>query len=276
MLDQKREELNLVRKGLWGAATVLQSHPESESSSGDPASELHGQTINKVYQMILAQTDLFVKLSLHDYKSKNLSGVYSGMMDFLKYHLMDLIFPYLCDRVIKDKDQMARSVLAYVFKKTLLTISPILPFTAEENHLHAFHDTSLFSDPESYLLKHPWSSGSPNPALVSEYSKLFSLQSSVLKQQVTINRGRPREQWSDLDLVCVYSRDDSIQIRDWMLQLGLEQLAKLLKVKSVVVVLKTETTEGPGFPGYVLGSFKFGKLDCKMRKCLVEKTNKAT
>ena len=48
------------------------------------------------------------------YKNRNVSGVYSSMMDYMKYHLLDITIQPLSDLIIQHQDAASYKLLLHV------------------------------------------------------------------------------------------------------------------------------------------------------------------
>jgi hypothetical protein len=64
-----------------------------------------------VLESIEAQYRFFCSTVSKFYMDRNLSGVYSAIMDFSKYHFLDMILPFLTDLAKKDGDIAAFNLL---------------------------------------------------------------------------------------------------------------------------------------------------------------------
>lgn len=93
---------------MWEASSII----SSESCNFNIAN-LDGQseTNRPIIDAIDAQYKFFCSTTAKFYLDRNLSGVYSTIMDFYKYHFLDMILPYLGDAVKKDKDSISFGLL---------------------------------------------------------------------------------------------------------------------------------------------------------------------
>jgi isoleucyl-tRNA synthetase len=95
LLDLKREELNLVRKIYWQAASVIAKC--RDNGMGDQKKGKY----RPIHKFIESQFKFFGSTLVSSYESRDLSKVYAGFMDFSKYHFLDAALPFLADKSIK-------------------------------------------------------------------------------------------------------------------------------------------------------------------------------
>lgn len=96
---------------MWEACTIV----GSERAYFEPLINGCDKQVKKpIYEAIEAQYRFFCSTTSKFYLDKNLSGVYSSIMDFSKYHFLDLILPYLADAVKKERDSSAFELLSKV------------------------------------------------------------------------------------------------------------------------------------------------------------------
>lgn len=109
--DQKREELNLLRKILWQASSVLSSSRDNTTLTKESEEVSSARPLNKAIE---AQYKFFCSTVSKFYQQRNLSGAYSGLVDFLKFHYMDMIMPFLIDNIKQRGDAHSYRTLSKV------------------------------------------------------------------------------------------------------------------------------------------------------------------
>lgn len=131
----------MLRLTLWQISRILEK--SGLANSGFLFDLEHASLMQKC----ILQYFLFFKTLIFDgYRSGYISQVYSGMMDFMKYHLLNCMLPYLSESIIVEKNKNSVALLEMVpnsfnpkmLREFLVLSSPVLPFTTEEVFFHNF------------------------------------------------------------------------------------------------------------------------------------------
>lgn len=135
-------------------------------------------------QRCILQYFLFFKTLIFDgYRAGYLSQVYSGLTDFLHYHLLNCMLPYLSESILTDKNKNSVALLEKVcnspnyqiLKEFLVLASPVLPFTSEEVFFHNFKQ-SMYTE------------GTYNLMNDSDFKNHASGKTTIEKEQLQLYR----------------------------------------------------------------------------------------